>query len=838
MRTLPLRLSPLDGESLPGYIARYAHTFEFQPGDVIRALGLDQGTVAAAGRYGVSLSATQLRHAAFATGIRTEMLEGMLLARYAGLAFDRSAAGSPIPLASAGYRHEVLIRCSRFCPRCLLEDGAWRLRWQLGWSVVCSSHQVLLLRCCGMCEGVPRVGPRERWPQDHRGVLSDPSRCSRRHMGALCRANLVAAEAVSVAGDTQLLGAQRRIDALLNGQAQPTLAGVELEPPIYLRDLIALCNLLDRHARLPEQTQPPAHLRGRRLQDHPAELAGVLAEALALVDLPDQAALADALRELADRRYRADGQTLVAGRFGAVSATLHGALRRALTQTVWARASSRMGFHPHAHDRPDDLDDRLRAHHVPQLFWAEDYQRELAKLFDFDDFTHWFARRFCSALLARMLKALDWHGALRYLDFPDRFVNDRYHRIFTAMGANGRLVELASRVKRIANQHAQHQLVDYKQRRVLLADWDGIDIDTWHLLQPRPRPIYPRRQRDTPVRRAHASVWLWCEITSGHERAAPVRLPTHNLAHHTYFIRDTLPALRERLLILAELLLATPAEARSTLPNRLAVALHRRGYLAENYYLDTIDPLITSRVLAHTSAHTGVDIPSLTTPSPGSNAPPAVTHARALAARLLRHTALASPASVAATIGGAANGISQSDREYRAALNKTPCLTAELDHLAAAIENWQLPTPMHPTAPHQERMHHLATAIKTNSAKLLTPAHGPNIARHASIVVCREHTDLTNHEISTIHNVNHAQPTLARATVERHRRKDPDFERRYRELLDHAHELQRQAGYTHANLKRGPTRWRPTPDAATSTPTTRRNTASIQTPTPLKPPSS
>ena len=285
---------------------------------------------------------------------------------------------------------------------------------------------------------------------------------------------------------------------------------------------------------------------------------------------------------------------------------------------------------------------------MPQLFWADDYQRELAALFDFDYFTHWLGRRFCSVLLTRMLTPHDWHDAVRYLDLPERFVNDRYHRLFTALGANGRLYELASRVKGIANQHAQDGLVDYQQRRALLADWGGIDIETWYLLQPRSWPIYSARRRNMPVRRAHASVWLWCQLTSGHERAAPIELPTENLARHAYFIRDVLPPLRERLLILAELLLATPADARSTLPSRLAAVLQRRGHLAENFLLERIDPLIATRVLAHISAHTGVDIPSLTTPASGSDAPPAVTHARLLAARLLRCTALASWLAVAA----------------------------------------------------------------------------------------------------------------------------------------------------------------------------------------------
>jgi len=67
------------------------------------------------------------------------------------------------------------------------------------------------------------------------------------------------------------------------------------------------------------------------------------------------------------------------------------------------------------------------------------------------------------------------------------------------------------------------------------------------------------------------------QITSGHERAAPIQLPIRKLAHHTYFICDTLPALRERLEILAALLLRTPADARPTLHKRLAAKLRRRG---------------------------------------------------------------------------------------------------------------------------------------------------------------------------------------------------------------------------------------------------------------------
>jgi hypothetical protein len=633
-------------------------------------------------------------------------------------------------------------------------------------------------------------------------LLTDPGRCSHRPARKLCRTELASTDTVSVADNAALLAAQGRIDALLDGGLQPILAGIQLRPPIYLRDLLTLCNLLDRHAQPPA---PGASRHGRRLHDHPAALAAVLPEALDLADLPDPDALADALRELADRRYRADGQTLLATKTGPMSEQLKAILRRAVSQTVWASASRQLGLHPSAHRRPDDLNPRLQPQHVPQLFWAEDYHREIAELFDFDDFTHWLGRRFCSVLLARMLTPLDWPAAVRYLDFPERFINDGYNTTFAKLRTHGRFDELCRRVKEIGNQHAtEHDLIGYKQRRALLCDWDGIDLDCWHLLQPRPRPLSPFFRTDAPVRRRRASLWLWCELTSGHERAAPIPLPTRRgLSDQTEFIRDVLPTLRERLLILGELLLATPSAARSTLLNRLAAALQQRGYLAQKYYLHTIDPLITSRVLAHVGAHTGVDIPSLTTPSIGSHAPPAVTHARLLTTRLLRRTALLSCTAIAGAIGGDGNHLADNDRRYRNVLKHNPPLAAEVDHIALAIECWRAPAPTPPSIPHNQRMRDIAITIRALAADALASSHGDATARFTSTALCRNHTDLTCPEIASIHNVKDAESAFAHATVARYLRTDPDYEHRYRQLLREAQRLRREAGYENANLRRG-----------------------------------
>jgi hypothetical protein len=193
----------------------------------------------------------------------------------------------------------------------------------------------------------------------------------------------------------------------------------------------------------------------------------------------------------------------------------------------------------------------------------------------------------------------------------------------------------------------------------------------------------------------------------------------------------------------------------------------------------------------------------MTVPSAGSHAPPAVTHARLLTARLLRRTALASWTSIAGVIGGDANHISENNRRYQAALDRRPDLAAELEQLTRAIENWQTPAPIAPTTPQHERMRNVAVAIKAHAGELLAGFHGEDGARWASVALCRQHTDLTCYEIAAIHDVADAQPSYSKDVVTRYRREDPDYDRRYQKLVALATELQRGAGYANANLRRG-----------------------------------
>lgn len=555
MRTLPLRLSPLEEESLSGYVARYAHTFAFAPGDVVRALGLCSGSVSvkATGRYALALSHEQLQRASLASGIEIETIERMLLARFAGRAFPYHEPDSLATTAGTAFQREVRILRSRYCPGCLREHGTWLIRWQLAWSVVCVRHRSVMLHRCTECGAVPRIPMREGWPKDEQGQLRDPSRCFARptRHGPLCRASFAAAGAPQA--EPALIDAQRRIDTVLDGEHQPALAGERLEPHAYLCDLLALTSLL---RRCREQPAPA----GRLLLDDPAALASVFPDALRLADLPSRVALAHELRQLGETYYRVSANKLpYAAEIRGMSRALREALGRARNESSWARPSRKLGIDPDAYRRPEDLHPDLQPRHIPQMLWEPTYTPELAEHFNFLNDKDHRARRFCSALLVCMLAPVGFFGAVRYLQLPELFLHAEYVKTFTRLRNHGRIQPVATTLKQIANQQAASGLIDYKQRRTKLAGWAGIDAETWS-------QAHPRTNAGSHV---HASVWLWCKLTSGYALAAPIALPRPDLQEHATVIDGFTPELRDGLLMLGELLLlvaSTPPTALNSAP--------------------------------------------------------------------------------------------------------------------------------------------------------------------------------------------------------------------------------------------------------------------------------
>ena len=122
------------------------------------------------------------------------------------------------------------------------------LRWQLGWSVVCVRHRELLHDRCPRCSSSHTDPPASDMATRRSGTpeRSDP-------LPEHPPAELVRRVAASGLGDPRQRGARARPSEdrrTARGWAQPTLAGENLDPPVYLHDLRALANILYARPRL------------------------------------------------------------------------------------------------------------------------------------------------------------------------------------------------------------------------------------------------------------------------------------------------------------------------------------------------------------------------------------------------------------------------------------------------------------------------------------------------------------------------------------------------------------------------------------------------------------
>lgn len=133
------------------------------------------------------------------------------------------------------------VRGARFCPRCLAEDGAWRLTHYLTWSFVCARHRCLLVDRCPECAALQRIG--ERFLH----IRGAAHICWHRRPGAgtghgerlRCQADLRCAHARLLPVDHPLVNAQNWVDAVIetwmnDPGADIDLAGVTIPAPAAL----------------------------------------------------------------------------------------------------------------------------------------------------------------------------------------------------------------------------------------------------------------------------------------------------------------------------------------------------------------------------------------------------------------------------------------------------------------------------------------------------------------------------------------------------------------------------------------------------------------------------
>lgn len=153
IRTLPIRLVPIEGEALDSWLEALAHRCDVRWRDILTAVGLP------AGRFGVfapivALDPGQAATAAAAAGVSAATLATMTLNRYEHVWLRTAAAPGTVSRGLPWGR----LRGSRYCPKCLAESGGrWQLAWRLGWSFACTKHHRLLADICPTCAGAQRA---------------------------------------------------------------------------------------------------------------------------------------------------------------------------------------------------------------------------------------------------------------------------------------------------------------------------------------------------------------------------------------------------------------------------------------------------------------------------------------------------------------------------------------------------------------------------------------------------------------------------------------------------------------------------------------------------------
>lgn len=240
LRTLPLRTMPVPGEALDSWLQAIAHHSDATWCDIGTATGYLAGRATGARQPITTITAAQMTALAYTTGITPQTLWAMT-----------PASLLPVPYAMAAVR-TLLMPGSRFCPRCLRENGGrWPLWWRLRWAFACPTHQCLLTDYCSSCRRRQRI---EAPPMD---FVPQPGRCDRPALGGRrrptpprCGALLSDAITAGVPVDSTVLHAQRRIqDVIAAAIASGGIYGDGAVSALtYVTDLRVLGEQLLQHA--------------------------------------------------------------------------------------------------------------------------------------------------------------------------------------------------------------------------------------------------------------------------------------------------------------------------------------------------------------------------------------------------------------------------------------------------------------------------------------------------------------------------------------------------------------------------------------------------------------
>lgn len=227
VRSLPIRVDPVAGESIQSWLRMLAHRNEVTWTQIVQAVGLHRRSGdGRRTRWSQRLHEHEITALAHATGVDPPVLQAMTLAVFDGTGIT---TGRRPRNPDYGALHGLRSR-SRYCPRCLDDSGGrWQLRWYLGYTFVCPQHQLVLADTCPGCGHPPH--PRLPAAQSIPQPLQCEHRVRRDGRSASCGTDLRHGYGHgALTATSPMLHAQRVIDVVIDDKQ--ALFGVYATTPV------------------------------------------------------------------------------------------------------------------------------------------------------------------------------------------------------------------------------------------------------------------------------------------------------------------------------------------------------------------------------------------------------------------------------------------------------------------------------------------------------------------------------------------------------------------------------------------------------------------------------
>jgi len=573
-RPLGRSLTPLPGESLPGYLLRLSCRLNLAPARLAGLAGLpasDAGTLPATLVAGVPGPARET----FALVTR------LTQAQVAGLGMDCWQDRYPLPARSPGAglarspmdRWALLAPATRYCPQCLAGDGTlvqeslggpWLKVWHLPVVFACPVHQRLLEDLCPGCGQAVRG---RRTPCSSPGLLPaarqsglHPAQCragpvpdpgGRGSSPACCGARLDRPGTRRPVGRAEL-ALQGKILRLLDpdGPGSADSAGLPALPAAYFADLRALALLaastwpaarylspsedaaqaIDRHAACAWQpaAEPGTDARSLKRSAGGPPLDAAVSAGLAaiaesiLVGTAEEAC--GHLAQLLPPSPRLAGRTSWARWVTESSACCSPGLQAAYQPLLRTFTRERW----RGRRDPIICGKRWGPQNVPALIPDEWHARHFTPI---DEVSPLLARRTASLSLVQMTAGGSLDEAAQFLGMSPSY--GKFRRPVRASSFAGAVHSAASRqsgprsfeagLTSLAGELSDPAtpLVDYQRRRQALEAW-SIGEDAWADITSRlPPATVPRSPATADGKRQVASVYVWTRVTCGEPGFAP-----------------------------------------------------------------------------------------------------------------------------------------------------------------------------------------------------------------------------------------------------------------------------------------------------------------------------